>query len=310
MNNTTETKSVAEIISTAPSFRPNSLIISDEKWSYLVWGVLRGKNLMITGPAGCGKTLAVTTVAKAMDRPFFYFNLGATQDPRSSLIGNTHFNKDTGTYFADSTFVRALQTEGAVILLDELSRAHPEAWNILMTVLDETQRYLRIDESPETPVIHVANGVSFIATANVGVEYTSTRVIDRALQDRFQILEMDILTKEQQANLIHQICPNLTEQIVDILTSIYSQIQIEVQSGSGKISTGISTRTILGAAALMCDGFPIQSALEVCVFPYFSNDGGMDSERTFARQIVQKFIPHDNLQNDNMFDENDTNSSF
>ena len=263
---------------------------------------------MITGPAGCGKTLAVTTIAKAMDRPFFYFNLGATQDPRSSLIGNTHFNKDTGTYFADSTFVRAIQTENSVILLDELSRAHPEAWNILMTVLDESQRYLRIDESPETPVVHVAKGVSFMATANVGVEYTSTRVIDRAIQDRFQILEMDILTKEQQANLINQICPNLTEQTVDILTSIYSQIQIEVQSGSGKISTGISTRTILGAAALICDGFSIQSALEVCVFPYFSNDGGMDSERTFARQIVQKFIPHSDLKNDNMFDETDTNT--
>ena len=143
---------------------------------------------------------------------------------------------------------------------------------------------------------------------NVGVEYTSTRVIDRAIQDRFQILEMDILTKEQQANLINQICPNLTEQTVDILTSIYSQIQIEVQSGSGKISTGISTRTILGAAALICDGFSIQSALEVCVFPYFSNDGGMDSERTFARQIVQKFIPHSDLKNDNMFDETDTNT--
>ena len=308
MNNTTQSKSVAEIISTASSFRPNSLIISDEKWAYLVWGVLRGKNLMITGPAGCGKTLAVTTIAKAMDRPFFYFNLGATQDPRSSLIGNTHFNKDTGTYFADSTFVRAIQTENSVILLDELSRAHPEAWNILMTVLDESQRYLRIDESPETPVVHVAKGVSFMATANVGVEYTSTRVIDRAIQDRFQILEMDILTKEQQANLINQICPNLTEQTVDILTSIYSQIQIEVQSGSGKISTGISTRTILGAAALICDGFSIQSALEVCVFPYFSNDGGMDSERTFARQIVQKFIPHSDLKNDNMFDETDTNT--
>ena len=115
-------------------------------------------------------------------------------------------------------------------------------------------------------------------------------------------------TKEQQANLINQICPNLTEQTVDILTSIYSQIQIEVQSGSGKISTGISTRTILGAAALICDGFSIQSALEVCVFPYFSNDGGMDSERTFARQIVQKFIPHSDLKNDNMFDETDTNT--
>lgn len=260
---------------------------------------------MITGPAGCGKTLAVSTVAKAMERPFFYFNLGATQDPRSSLIGNTHFNKDTGTYFADSTFVRAIQTEGAVILLDELSRAHPEASNILMTVLDETQRYLRVDESPSSPVVEVAKGVSFLATANIGVEYTGTREMDRALKDRFMILEMDVLTKEQQAFLIKQVCPSLSESVITILTGIYNQIQNEVESGSGKISTGISTRTILAASSLICDGFSIKDSIEVCVFPYFSNDGGLDSERTYVRQIVQKFIPDEHLKDDNMFNEKD-----
>ena len=280
---------IQEKIQTSPSLRPENLIISDVKWKYLVRSVLRGNNLMITGPAGCGKTLAVSTVAKAMERPFFYFNLGATQDPRSSLIGNTHFNKDTGTYFADSTFVRAIQTEGAVILLDELSRAHPEASNILMTVLDETQRYLRVDESPSSPVVEVAKGVSFLATANIGVEYTGTREMDRALKDRFMILEMDVLTKEQQAFLIKQVCPSISESVITILTGIYNQIQNEVESGSGKISTGISTRTILAASSLICDGFSIKDSIEVCVFPYFSNDGGLDSERTYVRQIVQKF---------------------
>ncbi|MSP85087.1 MAG: AAA family ATPase [Flavobacteriaceae bacterium] len=296
---------IQEKIQTSPSLRPENLIISDVKWKYLVRSVLRGNNLMITGPAGCGKTLAVSTVAKAMERPFFYFNLGATQDPRSSLIGNTHFNKDTGTYFADSTFVRAIQTEGAVILLDELSRAHPEASNILMTVLDETQRYLRVDESPSSPVVEVAKGVSFLATANIGVEYTGTREMDRALKDRFMILEMDVLTKEQQALLIKQVCPTISESVINILTGIYNQIQNEVESGAGKISTGISTRTILAASSLICDGFSIKDSIEVCVFPYFSNDGGLDSERTYVRQIVQKFIPDEHLKDDNMFNEKD-----
>ena len=141
---------ILALVQSAPQIRPKTLILSDVKWKYLVRSVLRGKNLMITGPAGCGKTLAVTTVAHAMDRPYFYFNLGATQDPRPTLIGNTHFDKNSGTYFADSTFIKALQTENAVILLDELSRAHPEAWNILMTVLDESQRYVRVDESPSS----------------------------------------------------------------------------------------------------------------------------------------------------------------
>lgn len=296
---------VLHLINTAPSIRPESLILSDVKWKYLVRSVLRGKNLMITGPAGCGKTLAVTTVANAMERPFFYFNLGATQDPRSTLIGNTHFDKKAGTYFADSTFVKAIQTKDAVILLDELSRAHPEAWNILMTVVDESQRYLRIDESPNTPVVKVADGVSFIATANIGMEYTSTRVIDRAMQDRFQILEMDILTKEQQNSLIKMTCPGMDAKDTDILSSIYATVQSEAMEGS-RISTAISTRTLLAAAGLMCDGFSLQEAADVCIYPYYSNDGGLESERTYVKQIVQKFIPDETLKSDNMFTEEDT----
>lgn len=289
----------------APDLRPKELVLSDVKWKYLVRSVIRGKNLMITGPAGCGKTFAVTSVAKAMARPFFYLNLGATQDPRSTLIGNTHFDKTNGTYFADSIFVKAIQTQGAVILLDELSRAHPEAWNILMTVLDDTQRYLRIDESPTTPVIKVAEGVSFIATANIGMEYTSTRVIDRAMQDRFQILEMDILTAAQQAHLISITCPEMDQKMVEVLANIYQSIQQEASSDKGKVQTAVSTRTILAAAQLIADGFTLQEAAEVCIYPYFDNDGGLESERTYVKQLVQKFIPDSKARSGKLFNAQD-----
>ena len=147
---------VLAFISNAPSIKPDHLEITDIKWKYLIRSAVRCKKIMMVGPAGSGKTEAAKALPTATDRPFFYFNLGATQDPRSTLIGNTHF-KNNETLFDESAFIKAIKTENAVILLDELSRAHPEAWNILMTVLDEGQRYLRLDENINAPLVNVAS---------------------------------------------------------------------------------------------------------------------------------------------------------
>ena len=96
--------------------KPKTLMVSELKWKYLIRSTMRGKNIMMTGPAGCGKTMAAKSVVAALDRPDFYFNLGATQDPRSTLIGNTHFNKEDGTYFSEALFFKAIQTPNSVIL--------------------------------------------------------------------------------------------------------------------------------------------------------------------------------------------------
>ncbi len=173
---TVDANQVKSFIKDCDKLKPSSLVMDSIKWKYLVRSVMRGKNILIVGPTGCGKTLAAQTVANSLERPYFYFNLGATQDARSALIGNTHYDKNTGTYFNESAFVKAIKTPNAVILMDEVSRAHHDAWNVLMTVLDDLQRYLRLDEKKDSEVVQVAEGVCFIGTANIGNEYTSTAI--------------------------------------------------------------------------------------------------------------------------------------
>jgi nitric oxide reductase NorQ protein len=286
--------------------RPKQLIVNDLKWKYLMRSAMRGKNIMMTGPAGCGKTMAAKSVVSALDRPDFYFNLGATQDPRATLIGNTHFNKEEGTYFSEALFVKAIQTPNAVILLDELSRAHPDAANILMTVLDEGQRYLRLDEADGSPTIKVAEGVTFIATANIGNEYTATRVMDRALMDRFIVIEMDLLDKEQEFELLRMLFPNVETDSLDKVASIVGDTRKELANENPRISTHISTRASVEMASLIFDGFSMLEAAEVTVYPQYDATGGLDSERTFIKQLVQKYS--DDGSSEDLFNVEDENN--
>tara|TARA_R110000824_G_scaffold5206_1_gene24147 strand:+ start:2732 stop:3901 length:1170 start_codon:yes stop_codon:yes gene_type:complete len=293
---------VLAFIHNSPELIPDSMKISDLKWKYLIRSAVRSKNIMMTGPAGCGKTMAAKKVVEALERPHFYFNLGATQDPRSTLIGNTHFKKEEGTTFSESAFVKAIQTKDAIILLDELSRAHPEAWNILMTVLDQGQRYLRLDEQEGAPTIKVAEGVCFIATANIGNEYTATRSMDRALVDRFTIIEMDTLDKEQESGLIKDLHPGITKEQANIVAEIASLTRKELSNESPKLTTAISTRLSVEIAGLLEDGFTLPEAAEACIYPFFDADGGVDSERTYMKQLVQKYIGADK-EDENLFNE-------
>ena len=268
---------------------PNDFFIDGLKWMFLLRNITKGKNIMMTGPSGCGKTDATFKAANALGREVIYFNLGATQDPRSTLIGNTHYNKDSGTYFSESLFVRAIQKENAVILLDELSRAHPEAWNILMTVLDPIQRYLRLDEKDDSPTIKVAKGVSFIATANIGMEYTATRVIDRAILDRFSLFEMDVLGEEDEYSLLKGKFPSINDKLLSNLCTIVSHIRKEINSDSPRLSTMVSTRNTIEIAELLVDGFSLEDAAQLLIYPLFPNDGN-DSERVFVKQLIQKYV--------------------
>jgi MoxR-like ATPase len=278
------------------NLKPNDLIIDDIQWKYLVWAVIRGKNILFVGPTRSGKTKAAKSVAKiyADTRQFFYFNLGSTQDARATLIGNTTFKKDEGTIFYPSEFVKAISTPNAIILLDELSRGHHDAWNILMPVLDSTQKYLRLDETENSAIVPVAEGVSFIATANIGNEYTATRVMDKALTSRFPVIvEMKILNAKQEEHLLEVLFPTTTEKQKEnfhLITKISEETKLACKTENPKINTFITTDSVIEMANLVLDGFSLNEIAEMTIYPLYSEDGGQDCERLFVKQLTQKYI--------------------
>jgi MoxR-like ATPase len=284
------TKNIIEFVHSAPNFKPADLIMPDLKWKYLIRNIMRGQNIMMVGDSGMGKTVAAIMAGKALNRPLYIIGMGSTQDPRSTLIGSTQFNKEDGTFFAESRFVHAIQEENAVIILDELSRANGEAWNILMPVLDPNQRVLQLDEKPGSPVINIHPSVSFIATANIGFQYTSTRTMDRAMMDRFTTIEMDMLNRDQELQLLGIKVPEVSKLELKTITDITSDIRSELRSEVPRISTQISTRVAIEIAFLLKDGFTLPEAAEIAIYPFYSEEGGAQSERVYIKQLVQKYV--------------------
>lgn len=292
-----DTTDFEKIMKECASLKPKDLIITNLKWKYLVRAVLRGKNIMIIGPSGCAKTMAARCVSEALGRPFEKFNIGSTQDARATLIGNTIFKKDSGTIFCPSPFVKAITTPNTVVLLDEFTRGTHDAWNILMTATDPTQRCLRLDEDDSGTIINVAEGVCFIATANIGNEYTATKVLDKASARRFPIkLEMHTLTGKELLYLFNIKFENKTStqtKLLEILSKISDDLISQAKLEDSPISSIIPPANIVEMAELAMDGFSLEDIAEAAIYPEYPDDGGADSERSFVKSILQKYMTKD-----------------
>ena len=79
--------------------------------------------------------------------------------------------------------------------------------------------------------------------------------------------------------------------------------RVESSNETARISSGISTRTTVELCGLLFDGFSLEEAAEVSIYPQYDNTGGVDSERTFVKQIVQKFC--DDGSSDDLFNEDE-----
>ena len=265
---------------------PDHFAVDEGVWSQLCFGTSRGKSILLVGPSGCGKSQLCELVAQAAGTPIEAFNFGAMSEPRGSLIGNTHFDREKGTWFTESRFVRAIRRPGSCILLDEINRAPREAFNILLPLLDH-QGYLALDESEDAVVIRRAPGVTFFATANLGLEYTGAEPLDKALADRFAVvINLDFPAKDDERRLLRSRCPGLPENGAHKLVEFAARQRSMARQGDF-VGT-VSTRALLAAGEQVAAGLPIESALRFTILNRFSSEGGDVSEQAKLQQIFQR----------------------
>lgn len=268
---------------------PHHFYVEERCWDQILLQIHLGGSVLVQGPTGVGKSVLADIAAEAAGRKLHRFNLGSMNsgDARSCLLGNMCFDPKRGTWYSESAFIRAITTPGQVVLLDEVNRADPEVWALLLTLLD-SQGFLRLDDSPDSPVIELAPGVSFIATCNLGREY-SVNALDLAFLNRFaSILNLDFPPVEVEQRILVQRCPGLEEHHAKVMVEFAAQ-QRQL-AGEGEYTGHISTRALIAAAQMTAHGVVLQDALEFAVINRFPSEGGDLSDAARARQLLMRYL--------------------
>lgn len=259
----------------------NEFFVTPNDWGQTLFAILHALPLLIVGPSGCGKTELLNRAARAAQRTPESFNMGAMTDPRSSLIGVTHFNG--GTLFQESRFIQTLRKPFSTIILDEINRAPMEAQNMLIPLLDD-QRYIALDEAEDCAIVHPAEGVGFAATANIGAEYAGTTELDWAVMNRFQVVvQMDFMSASKECEILACRCPGINGQDAEML-SLVAQKQ-RAMWRAGEFAVPISTRSLLAAAKQCAKGVSLNTAVEYCLLNHFSSVGGLASDREKLMEV-------------------------
>ena len=112
---------------------------------------------------------------------------------------------------------------------------------------------------------------------------------------------MDVLSEEDENSLLNYMFPGVDSTVLGNVAKIASLTRSESNSDTARITSGISTRTTVELCGLLYDGFALEEASEVSIYPQYDATGGVDSERTFVKQIVQKFV--NDGSSDDLFNE-------
>lgn len=266
----------------SPSSTKDGFYMTPDNWRILVRNIKKHINTIIIGPTGSGKTSCVKEVCTRMKLPLHIFDMGSMIDPISNLLG-VHRLEEGKSIFDYAKFTKVIQ-EPCVILLDELNRSSLGANNILFPCLDD-RRELNIEIACGKDIrsIKIHPEVTFIATANIGVEYTGTNMIDRALLNRFFPLELDIIPDTEEINVLVKrtgVDPNIAKSIVQIANNIRSL------SKKQEISTSISIRETLMISELVSDGWSIKNAMEMVYLPIYEGTTAEGERSTVYKTIL------------------------
>lgn len=268
-----------------PTVKDDGFYMSESDWMILIRNIKRNINTLVTGPTGSGKTTAIKLACEKLGIPCSVYDMGSLFDPISSLLG-VHRLEAGSSKFDYAKFAMDIQKPG-VILLDEISRAPIQSNNILFPCLDDRRMLpVEIAGCKDIRSISIHPEVCFIATANIGVEYTGTNTMDRALQNRFFPIELDYLDKKTESQVLQKRC-EISKDAADLVVRIATEIRNIYKKQ--ELSISVSTRETLMVGNLIKDGWSVKDATSMVFLPLFEGTTDPREEST-ERGKIRKLL--------------------
>lgn len=265
-----------------PSIGSEGFYVDSDVWYLLMRNIQNQVNTMLIGATGGGKTELVLLACKKLGISCSVYDMGSMYDPVAGLLGVHRLQKGGVSVFDYAKFTRDISKPG-VVLLDELSRAPVTTNNILFPCLDSRRKLpVEIAGGEDLREIEVHPECCFIATANVGVEYTGTMSMDRALVGRFFPIELSYMPPEQENKVLVKRCGISISDATNIVKVANS---LRNMYNKQEISSFISTRETLMVGDLVADGWDLVRAMELVLLPLFEGTRS-DGERGIVCRVI------------------------
>lgn len=204
-----------------------------------------GKNVLLKGPTGSGKTKFGETLSQLFNQPMFSVNCSVDLDAESLLGFKTLAYEDEKQVieFVPGPVTSAM-TNGTFLYIDEINMAKPETLPLINGVLD----YRRTVTNPFTNEIMTAEkGFNVIAAINEG--YVGTVPLNEALKNRFIVIDVPYIEGDQLKQLIQTDTTLTDETTIDLFVKLSTDLIGAVSQG--KLSEdAASIRALLDACDL------------------------------------------------------------
>ena len=253
-----DANAVAQIPQTQTGFMESE---SRELWR-MATAYKMGKNVMMCGPKGCGKTIAVKELCHQVQTPMWRMTCsdGLTTD---DLIGYMTSDGEK-TIFIDGLVTSAVR-HGGILFCDEFNFARASVLGVLHQVMDSGK--LVIPMTGEILTAH--DDFRVMAAINPPEDYEGTNEMNQATVDRYGVsLPFTYLNKEREVTCIMQQSGNhnrtLARQLVDFAGDLRRM------KDDRSIQTDTSTRTLIDVMELATE-WNITDAIEFSMIPKYGS---------------------------------------